>query len=52
MLLGLLAWAWGGVGPWLVWVWWAAVAPTLQCVLNCFGLVWLWERFCRWWIGE
>lgn len=52
MLMALVGWAWGGVGPWIGFLWWQAIAPCLQCALNCFGLVWLGERAALWWRGE
>lgn len=48
-MIALLLWIWSLVAPWLVWFWWALLAPLLQGLLHCCGILWLGERAVRWW---
>lgn len=51
MLLALGAWLWGWVGGWVLWIWGVA-AIGLDGFLKSCGLVFLGERFVKWWRGE
>ncbi len=51
MLAALLAWAWGGLAPWLVWLW-AMFAGCVGHALQTCGVVWLGERVVKWWQGD
>lgn len=51
MLAALIWWAWGGLCPWLAWLWWL-FAGVLSHALHCCGVVWLGEKAVRWWQGH
>lgn len=52
MIAALFAGAWAWIAPCLVWLWWAALAPAVQWLLHCCGLLWIGEWVAKWWAGD